>query len=192
MNVFWTCLTETWTPTIGDPDLLGWATTLLYLAAAYLSFRCVRTARLSSSERRFERYFWASTAVLLALLAVNKQLDLQTFVTSAGRCVAQGQGWYGLRRIVQMAFALVVAGVLGFWVIWILVGLRHAMARMWLELLGIVAVFTFVLLRVLRFFHVYHTHLLGNNIWVERIFEITGPLILIVAALRFLGRYRKT
>ncbi len=190
MNTFWTCTTETWTPTVGDPDLLGWATTLLYLVAAYMSFRCVRTARLSLPDRRFERYFWASTAVLLALLAVNKELDLQTFIVSAGRCVAQVQGWYGMRRGVQLAVALAVAGVLGFWVIWILVGLRHSLTRMWLELLGIVAIFTFVLLRVLRFFHVYHTHLLGNNTWVERIFEITGPVLLILAAWRFLRRRR--
>ncbi|WP_371170552.1 hypothetical protein [Aliiroseovarius sp. 2305UL8-7] len=186
MNVFWTCTTETWSPAIGDPDLLGWATTLLYLAAAFLAFRTARLPALESTQHRFVRYFWLTTAVLLTALAANKQLDLQTFIVAAGRCVSQVQGWYGMRRGVQMAFALGVAGLLGAWAIWIMVGLRHSLLRMWLELLGVAAVVAFVMLRALRFLHVYHTHVFGNNSWASRIFEITGPILLIIAALLML------
>jgi len=34
----------------------------------------------------------------MGFLAVNKQLDLQSFLTALGRCDARLQGWYETRR----------------------------------------------------------------------------------------------
>jgi hypothetical protein len=42
-------------------------------------------------------------------LGVNKQLDLQSALTEAGRVVANIQGWYAQRALVQLAFIVVVA-----------------------------------------------------------------------------------
>lgn len=190
MNTIWTCTTETWLPSIGDPDLLGWLTTLLYFGAAYLAFRCAKRQDQASQNHatygQFERYFWYSTAILLALLAANKQLDIQTFVVDAGRCISKAQGWFGMRRGVQMGLAAAIAGMLGIWMAWILFGLRRVWSRMWLELLGLAAVFAFIMLRVLLFTHIYHTHIFGNNSFASRLFEILGPVLLSVAALSIL------
>jgi len=47
-------------------------------------------------------------------LGVNKQLDLQTALGELGRGMAHAEGWYEVRRPVQVAFILLVLSV-GVW-----------------------------------------------------------------------------
>lgn len=95
------CLGAGWTPKIGDPTAQGWITVLAYLACAILSLLVWR--RLPQPGLR---QFWAATAALMLLLAVNKQLDLQTAFTETGRCLSHAQGWYPWRGYVQMLFII--------------------------------------------------------------------------------------
>jgi len=55
---------------------------------------------------------WALLALLMAFLAINKELDLQSAFTVAGRCLAKAQGWYEERRDFQRHFIFaLIAGI---------------------------------------------------------------------------------
>jgi hypothetical protein len=139
------CTGDRWLPGIGDPTVAGWVTVALYLLAAGLS------ARAAGRARRRERVFWAVLCAALLALAVNKQFDMQSALTAAGRCLARAQGWYGMRRDVQYAFVLAVAG-LGLCAtlaaVW---AMRRDMRRAWLALLGFGTLVTFVAIRAAGF-----------------------------------------
>ena len=67
-----------WHPGIGDPTLLGWATVVGYFGAALLAYRALRLHQAAppSRDRRLLLGFWAAVLCAMALLGVNKQLDL--------------------------------------------------------------------------------------------------------------------
>lgn len=94
------CLAQGWTPGIGDPTAAGWLLTAGYGGTAALSLAAWGGGRL----RRFGR----ALALLLLALMVNKQLDLQSALTAAGKCLARAQGWYDSRHVVQTVFAAAV------------------------------------------------------------------------------------
>ena len=96
------CSLTRWSPGIGDPGPVGWLTVIAYLAAAGFS------VSLGAKHERgaLERAFWTISGVGLLFLAINKQLDLQSFLTAAGaarqncktgmRCAARcrsGSSW---------------------------------------------------------------------------------------------------
>jgi hypothetical protein len=142
------CVQAAWSPRIGDPTLLGWATVAAYavtgLLAAGAAWRGASGGTL----------FWTVAALLMLFLSVNKQLDLQSALTAAGRCLARAQGWYDARRTVQLAFVVGLA-VVGVAVLGALVVLmRGSLARNALALLGLAFVMTFVLVRAVGFHHV--------------------------------------
>lgn len=103
-----------WSPGIGDPTPMGWLTVVLYLAAAFTSYLIARRQpRPDAACAPLERRIWLGLAVLLLALGINKQLDLQSALTEAGRVLAHRQGWYGQRGAVQLVFVsgLVIAGL---------------------------------------------------------------------------------
>src|SRR3954468_8571643 len=101
---------ERWTPGIGDPTPLGWATVVCYAVAFFLCIACLHADVHSRTSRRF----WAMTSAIVAFLGINKQLDLQTWLTQTGRDLALQHGWYEERQVVQLTFiaALVAAALL--------------------------------------------------------------------------------
>lgn len=101
-----------WSPGIGDPTLLGWATVLAYFGASWLCYNV--SIHLNAKEQRSERLIWRCFFVLLIALGINKQLDLQTAFTVFFRSLAHEQGWYSERRAYQRAFieVLLVLGAL--------------------------------------------------------------------------------
>ena len=101
MNAAWLYAFEygtgRWRPEIGDPSVMGWATVAAYGACALLAFWAARV-RPADDRRCF--WFWVTVGLLMVVLAVNKQLDLQTLFTDIGRQVARHQGWIEQRRTV--------------------------------------------------------------------------------------------
>lgn len=137
---------------IGDPTLVGWLTVVAYLAAAALAAINAWLAR-PGADRTVYR-LWSSLTVLLVFLAVNKQLDLQSYVTAIGRAVAREQGWYEARGNVQLVFILAVAVatvILLALATWALRGVRR---QQWLTLVGITMILGFVLVRASSFHYV--------------------------------------
>lgn len=187
MDNLGTCVFQTWRPGIGDPTLLGWATVGLYVVVALLAFRVAGRAGFPIATRNRERAFWIIVAVIMAALAINKQLDLQSALTATGRCLAKAQGWYETRRGVQKDFLLGLAGLALLFMVVMLVMLRGTWRRTGLAVIGLAFVCGFVLMRAVGFHH--FDQMLGvpvMGIRANGLLEWTGPLLISFSGLRLL------
>ena len=90
-----------WSPGIGDHSYLGWLTVLGYLVASLLCFRAAHRDTGATN-------LWRIMGFALAVLGINKQLDLQTLLTDVGRELARSGGWYDQRRQIQRLFVVAV------------------------------------------------------------------------------------
>jgi hypothetical protein len=108
-----------WRTEMGDPDVLGWATTVAYLLAAILCARTATAARHAPPEAppgdRPGPWWLLAAGVLL--LGLNKQLDLQILVRELGiRFIAllgmdAHRRWFG--RLFVLLMALFLLRVMG-------------------------------------------------------------------------------
>jgi hypothetical protein len=152
----------------GDPTIAGWAIVVFYLAAitacvwalrvAWLGAKMAadypgedRRARDRSAAYRASFLFWALLILLFVFLGLNKQIDLQTWLTDVGRRVAEAQGWYEQRARVQTIFVGAVL-VLGLWMLaFLLDRTRELLPRHALAFGGLVMLACFVILRASSF-----------------------------------------
>ncbi|GFE52479.1 hypothetical protein So717_42320 [Roseobacter cerasinus] len=177
------CAMDLWNPEIGDPSLMGWVTVGAYVLAGLLAGRVARTGAFPTLLARRERLFWGSLCLLMLLLAVNKQLDLQSFMTAVGRCVAKLEGWYEARRAVQQGFIIGFAVLTGGLGLWLVIRLRATLRRTGLALLGTILVFGFVLIRAVGFHHmeaIFPPHIL--SVWMNWALELSGLVLIILGA----------
>lgn len=178
------CVSARWAPEIGDPTATGWLTVGVYCLGMLLAGAVWR--RLPAGQGRG---FWAAVTLLLAFLAVNKQLDLQSALTMTGKCLARAQGWYGDRRVVQQA---VIAGVLLALVLGLLIGLRSLQGRLRRDavaMAGLAVLCAFVAVRALSFHH--FDRLIGlrdHGISVNFLLENTGLVLIALNAAALLRR----
>lgn len=185
MTHLFLCAFSRWSPGLGDNHLIGWLTVFVYvLAASACVAAALRGSFPAQSESR-ERLFWLLAAAILFSLAINKQLDLQSLLTSIGRCLAVEQGWYEDRRIVQRRF--IVAVMLGGVVLLAGLGflLRGTFVRTGLALVGLGFVSCFVVVRAVSFHQVdalINDWVLG--IRLNWLLELPGPLVVLWAALK--------
>lgn len=176
-----------WSPTIGDPTLVGWLTVFLYFLAGV---SCLVVVLMNQRDRRF----WGLLSILFLFLCVNKQLDLQSALTATGRCIAQMQGWYENRKAVQIAFILVLLAVCLGSTIVALFCLRGALWRVGFALIGFGLLVGFVAIRAVGFHH--FDQFIGirlANARVNWILEISGILTIQANALAalYLAALRK-
>lgn len=184
MTIF-PCAFSRWSPVIGDNHPVGWLTVAVYLLA---TVACARTALGTGftplKEKREQAFWWLATS-LMAFLAVNKQIDLQSLLTAVARCAALDQGWYEDRQAVQRGFiiGLIAGGVAGILLASFL--LQGTFARTGLALIGLTCVSVFVGIRAVSFHQV--DALIG--MWVlglrmNWLLELPGPILVIWAAFR--------
>ncbi len=121
-----------WQP-VGDPTVLGWTITVAYAVTAW---RCWQ-AHATEPALAVRRFWWFLT-MALAFLALNKQLDLQVFVTGLARTTAKNQGWYSDRKPLQMVAVGFAALVVSFFASVAVRMLRPNLARLWPALTGVV------------------------------------------------------
>ena len=170
-----------WRPGIGDPSWAGWLTVAAYAIAAGLALLAYRACwseahrleRIHPHEAENERLlarFWLLACIALTALGINKQLDLQSLFTQLLRDAAHEQGWYDNRRRYQFAFVVATAwaGVLSIGAMaWLL---RRVLDRVWLAVLGLGWMTSFVVIRAASFHHL-ETFLqsitLAGNVAVE-------------------------
>ena len=183
------CALARWSPRIGDPSAMGWLTVAAYAAAALLAVAAAVRVPAAAPARRTERLFWMASAVALALLSVNKQLDLQSFLTAVGRCTAKAQGWYDDRRAMQRDVVLGLIGLClaaGAVLLW---RLRRTLRRTGPAAAGLVLIATFVLVRAVGFHHV--DALIGLRVGGARVnwlLELGGLAVFTLGTLAALGR----
>ena len=181
------CALERWSPRIGDPTIMGWVTVAAYALCALMAGAVAWRAPFPRATFRRERMFWAGLALLMGFLAVNKQLDLQSFLTALGRCEARLQGWYEARRPVQREFIILLLALTmlgGAALTWVM---RNALRRIWPALIGLVLVAGYVLVRAVSFHHMdalINTRLLDVRLnWA---FELSGLALILWGARRML------
>jgi len=133
---------------------VGWLTVVAYFAAAWLCIRAARHERQNAPTNGKSSRFWIFTALLLIFLGINKQLDLQSWLTHTARQMAIAQGWYAQRRTVQAVF---IAGItlVG---IATLIGLAFWLRDSWRAhggtLTGLTLLLIFICARASSFVHV--------------------------------------
>ena len=168
------CVDDRWSPQIGDPTVAGWVTVVAYAVCAVLGL-----IALTRAQDRRERIFWQFVALAMLSLGVNKQLDLQSMLTAAGRCLSQLQGWYEERQVFQRNFIiglLMVAGLFFALVLWLM---RGCMRRNGLAVLGLAFVTTFIAVRAVGFHH--FDALIDSRLLDVRynfMFELSGLLLI--------------
>ena len=174
-----------WHIGIGDPTIFGWLTVLAYLVAMW---RCVVKAD-ESKDFGGNYQFWLYLAAFLLFLGINKQLDLQSWLTDFVRDSAKAHGWYEHRRPVQTIFI----GLLGLGMLIALFSLRLFLANSWrhnkITWLGIVLLCLFILMRAASFHHfdiLINHDILGIKINV--ILEL-GAIFLIILGTYFYQKY---
>lgn len=178
------CMSARWHLTVGDPTIVGWAVCALYAGAAAAAIVVLRCAHFDQNHRHQTQALWALIAVVMAAFALNKQLDLQSLLTALGRCLAQDQGWYENRRLVQRNFMIALAGlaaVAGGALFWML---RGSLRQNLLPLSGMAVLAGFIVMRGGHFFHIFVTdevfddfllHLLTSSL------ELLCPVLVLVA-----------
>jgi preprotein translocase subunit Sss1 len=143
-----------WRPEIGDPSLMGWLTVAAYAVVAVVAgvaaFRAGRNLEAGRSSRRI----WTLVAVLMALLCINKQLDLQSLVTDIGRVLSRRQGWYESRRDFQKWLVIAVLGLSAIGTLGFAVLFRVFLSKHLLLAAGVAMLMTFIVTRAVSFHHV--------------------------------------
>ena len=145
--------------------------------------------RYEAESERLLAWFWLLACIALSALAINKQLDLQSLLTQVLRDQARDQGWYDDRRRYQFAFVVGVAwaGVLGAGVMaWVW---RRVLDRVWIAVLGLAWMMSFVWIRAASFHHV-ETFLRSITHAGNVAFELSGIAIVAAGAGRALRSRR--
>ncbi|MTH58623.1 hypothetical protein GL300_05300 [Paracoccus litorisediminis] len=178
------CIAADWSPRIGDPNIGAWITVAAYLACCVLALMVLRRRPRGAATG-----LWAVIAPLTGFLAVNKQLDLQSALTAAGRCMAHMQGWYDYRFFVQIAFIAILVMVV---VMALMTGLRLLRGQLLsngLALLGLAILCGFVLVRAVGFHHVDRLISMDfANIRFNFLFENAGLVMIALNAIFLLRR----
>lgn len=183
LPLYASCAAQAWAPGLGDRDLYGYAMTVVHLVAAALAVTVAVKGPFRSRSPRAERWLWAIGATVLVALAVNKQLDLQSMLVAAARCVALNENWYETRREYQTAIiqGLVIAAAIV--VPTLIFLLRNAVAGNLAFVLSMSALVTFVLLRAISFHHldtVFGTDVMSFRL--HRLIEVAALAVIIAIA----------
>lgn len=176
-----------WQMGIGDPTILGWSAVLAYLVAAYLCLVCARECK----KLNLPNTFWKVMTAFLLLLALNKQLDLQTLITQIGREFAFEHGLYQYRRKLQLAFVMLLLVT----AVTLIAYLRLKMKKVWVEYrmvcVGLITLMAFIFIRIASFHHIdtllkFHLFSVKLHQWLE----LAGLLVIILGAFGWLRHVR--
>ena len=185
-----------WHPGIGDPTPVGWIITITYFLSFFLCMWAGFTARkvMKITGRADSQVLWFGFAAMLLLLGINKQLDLQTLLSQAGRVIAKSGGWYDTRRGVQAVFVIMLA-FLGIILIGILFGMLKGRWKQYTTApAGIVLLVFFVLFRAAFMQHI-DEFLIHRTIFtpgkLNKILELLGILLVWAGAFWSLRGIRK-
>ena len=180
------CVFDVWSPKIGDPHIMGWATVGAYFVAALLallvSLRVKDIFPYSHKSRGW--VFWLLLVLLMVFLGVNKQLDLQSYFTAIGKCYAKLGGWYEDRRQIQFLFILSFGGlffVVGTFILWLF---RKSVAHSFWAIMGVSVLMVFTLMRAASFHHfdLFINHEVAG-VRMNWVMELSGIFLICVQAI---------
>lgn len=180
-----------WHPTIGDPTFIGWLTVIAYLLTAILAgISALRVSGNNSNlqEYRTNQFIWWLIAFILLFLGINKQLDLQSWLTITGRNLALTEGWYESRRIVQSIFIATIVIFLVTFMIFIGWLMKNNRSNARWSLIGLSMLSCFVVIRASSFHHVDKLiNFAPLGIRFNWILELGGIVAIAISALQNIG-----
>lgn len=173
-----------WHPGFHDDYFIGWLITGSYFACGVLA-ALIATFHRQMEEKHTVK-FWHVVSLIMVLLGLNKQLALQILLTEIGRHIAQTQGWYDQRRILQFSFIIVFAVTFTTAFIWFAKKYRDSFRRYMLVFCGLFFLLGFVIMRAATFHH------FNDLIQIELFYgltmnwalELTGIYMIIIAEVR--------
>lgn len=177
-----------WQPTIGDPTVLGWLTAVCYGLAALACLVCWHRRSRLIDQARQKRFglFWLLLGLAMAVLAINKQLDLQGLVHATGRNMAIRQGWFDRRHEAER-IVLIAVGVIGLLSVGvILLVMRGLWLRVRLSVCGVALLAGFAVLRTAELLspgRISQAQLVGP-IYVSHALELVAVAVVIVGAVQ--------
>ncbi len=186
MHNFYSLLGISWTPKLGDNDLLGWVTVLGYLITFVLSLFCA--IKVNKTREKNSRWFWWLITFIILFLGINKQLDIQTLLLQTGKSATWILGFYEQRRIFQKGFMLGIGMTM--LTIFILTGktLGSDWKKCKLSLLGLLFLVSFVILRGATFNRVFFSgYLFPHYQWI---LELMGIILIAISAFNNLKKYQ--
>lgn len=144
-----------WYPGIGDPSFMGWFTVFAYFITALLSLKVVSISNAIFARRRQrQKQLWIVTSSLLIFLCINKQLDLQSFLTASGRHLLQEWGMNEYKRDLQKLFigSIFIGSII---ILTLMIKELYQVAQKHLlAIIGIVFLSMFILIRASSFHNV--------------------------------------
>lgn len=170
-----------WAPRIGDPSFIGWFTTSSYLVCAISTFIAALSHHKSD---RTSFVFWCMVTALMLLLAINKQLDLQSLFTEMARHIAKRHGWMERRRLVQFWFIVCFGTISIASFILLAFILRDLFRRFMLAFIGLFFLLNFIIIRAAGFHHLAEI-LQFKPVWLNLawLLELIGIYSVVTAAI---------
>ena len=172
-----------WSPGIGDPDPISWFIVFFYIVTSFLTFTAGMFRAQRDDRQLKARWFWFIATFILLLLAVNKQLDIQTLFAEVGRFLANHYGFYEKRRVVQTVFVLLVVCTSLTFLIFLSILLKGAHHTVKLAHFGLIVIVAFIIIRASSFHQVdAYLGLEFLNVRVNWLIEIAGIFIVAISA----------
>jgi hypothetical protein len=188
-----------WWRDFGDNDALGWTITLAYFLAAALCFRTARRIRRDRApgkpgglappepprvDTTSKARDWVVIGIGMALLGLNKQLDLQVLARDTGLALVGAAGFDPKRRWVGRLFVFVLSVT----VLSVLARsarhLRAARRGHGLTLLGLAFLACFVILRSAGYLPFLHNFNVRFKDVLHVVFELGGVTLVGLSAWR--------
>lgn len=136
-----------WKDKRGDPTIIGWFITLLYLLVSVISFYFLRRIRAINPDIDY-KWFWLNVGILIFLLGINKQLDIQMLFADFARLYAKVSGMFENRKPFQQKIISLLATIGISFFTFMIYKLWNAPKRMWMALVGFCILFSFPLIRL--------------------------------------------
>jgi predicted outer membrane lipoprotein len=177
-----------WSPTIGDPTFMGWLTVVAYLLTAILAvISALKVDKINTHKQKYytNQFIWWLIALILLFLGINKQLDLQSWLTVTGKNLVIKEGWYESRRIVQGIFIVTFSIFVLAFMITITWLMKNNRSNARWGLIGLSLLSSFVIIRAASFHHVDKLiSFAPSGIRFNWILELGGILAIAISALQ--------
>jgi hypothetical protein len=168
---------------------MGWVTVAAYFMTSGLAFlvfwKSVNLFPVTTIKK--QQNFWLILTFSLLLLGINKQLDLQSYLTAIGKYFAMRGGWYQHRQIVQWLFITLVMLSSVCLLAFLLWYLRETLLINAIAITGICLLIAFIAIRASSFHHVdLLIHSTIFNLRINWILELSGIMLVALSALLLL------
>ena len=160
---------------IGDPTPIGWLIAFSFIFAGWRSWKTA--VLLRDAKQSF--LFWILLTLILVFFAVNKQLDMQSWLYEGARNLMRARGLQGEKELFKLLLLVGLIGVLIIGCLTFITAFKLQFYRPWGALSGCLLLFFFVLLRAVAFNQLQFLNGWKGGGW--EILELTGIVLILVS-----------